>query len=89
VTLDRRELIQRAFAAALVSGEDFDLRAEQVGRITSVESTAGLYGDLQGIAGRSLLEIAGLEVPLLDGPTAHPRTNQHCLDCCAPRYFRA
>jgi hypothetical protein len=33
-----------------------------------VESTAGLYGDLQGIAGRSLLEIEGLEMPLLDGP---------------------
>jgi hypothetical protein len=33
-----------------------------------VESTAGLYGDLQGIAGRCLLEIDGLELPLLDGP---------------------
>jgi hypothetical protein len=35
-----------------------------------VESTAGLYGDLQGIAGRSLLEIDGLVIPRLDGPTA-------------------
>jgi hypothetical protein len=34
-----------------------------------VESTAGLYGDL--LAGRSLLEIDGLELPLLDGPTAY------------------
>jgi hypothetical protein len=33
-----------------------------------VEATAGLYGDLQGIAGRTLLEIEGLETPLLDGP---------------------
>jgi hypothetical protein len=33
-----------------------------------VGSTAGLYGDLQGIAGRSLVEIDGLELPLLDGP---------------------
>src|ERR1700688_3778561 len=32
-----------------------------------VESTAGLYGDLQGIAGRSLLEIDGLELPLDPG----------------------
>jgi hypothetical protein len=32
--------------------------------------TAGRYGDLQGIAGRSLLEIDGLELPLLDGPAA-------------------
>jgi hypothetical protein len=31
---------------------------------------AGLYGDLQGIAGRSLQEIEGLQVPLIDGPPA-------------------
>jgi hypothetical protein len=43
-------------------------REEQIRGV--VESTAGLYGDLQGIAGRSLLEIEGLEVPLLDGPSA-------------------
>jgi hypothetical protein len=35
-----------------------------------VETMAGLYGDLQGVAGRSLQEIEGLEVPLLDGPPA-------------------
>jgi hypothetical protein len=44
-------------------------REEQIRGV--VESTAGLYGDLQGIAGRSLLEIDGLELPLLDGPPAH------------------
>src|ERR1700720_4356220 len=43
-------------------------REEQIRGV--VESTAGLYGDLQGIAGRSLLEMDGLELPLLDGPTA-------------------
>jgi Uncharacterized protein conserved in bacteria (DUF2130) len=43
-------------------------REEQIRGV--VESTAGLYGDLQGIAGRSLLEIDGLELPLLDGPVA-------------------
>jgi hypothetical protein len=43
-------------------------REEQIRGV--VESTAGLYGDLQGIAGRSLLEIDGLELPLLDGPSA-------------------
>ena len=42
-------------------------REEQIRGV--VESTAGLYGDLQGIAGRSLVEIDGLELPLLDGPT--------------------
>ncbi len=31
----------------------------------AVESTAGMYGDLQGIAGKSLLEIDGLEIKLL------------------------
>src|SRR5271156_5572622 len=43
-------------------------REEQIRGV--VESTAGLYGDLQGIAGRGLLEIEGLEMPLLDGPAA-------------------
>jgi hypothetical protein len=44
-------------------------REEQIRGV--VESTAGLYGDLQGIAGRSLLEIDGLELPLLDGSVAN------------------
>jgi hypothetical protein len=34
-----------------------------------LESTAGMYGDLQGIAGRALQEIDSLEVPLLEGST--------------------
>jgi hypothetical protein len=41
-------------------------REEQIRGV--VESTAGLYGDLQGIAGRTLREIEGLEMPLLDAP---------------------
>jgi hypothetical protein len=41
-------------------------REEQIHGV--VETMAGLYGDLRGIAGRSLLEIEGLELPLLDGP---------------------
>jgi hypothetical protein len=36
-------------------------REEQIRAV--VESTAGLYGDLQGIAGRSLLEIASRSAP--------------------------
>jgi hypothetical protein len=43
-------------------------REEQIHGV--VETMAGLYGDLQGIAGRSLQEIAGLELPLLDAPPA-------------------
>ena len=35
-----------------------------------IESTVGMYGDLQGIAGRALREIEGLEVPLLEGEIA-------------------
>jgi len=38
-------------------------REEQIRGV--MEATAGLYGDLQGIAGRSLLEIEGLELSLL------------------------
>ena len=40
-------------------------------RLVKVASTVGRRGlsvDLQGMAGRSLLEIDGLELPLLDGP---------------------
>jgi hypothetical protein len=43
-------------------------REEQIRGV--VESTAGPYGDLQGIAGRTLQEIDGLELPLLNAPTA-------------------
>jgi hypothetical protein len=32
-----------------------------------IESTVGMYGDLQGIAGKALQEIEGLDVPLLEG----------------------
>lgn len=39
-------------------------RAEQIRCV--VESTAGMYGDLQGIAGRSLAEIEGLDIRALE-----------------------
>ena len=46
------------------------------------EAIAGMYGDLQGIAGKSLSEISGLEIPLLGGrverpvvPSCHPSGN--------------
>ena len=38
-------------------------REEQIRGV--IESTAGMYGDLQGIAGRSLQEIEGLDIKLL------------------------
>lgn len=39
-------------------------REEQIRGV--IEATAGMYGDLQGIAGRTLKEIDGLEIKLLD-----------------------
>ena len=38
-------------------------REEQIRCV--VESTAGMYGDLQGIAGKTLQEIEGLNVKLI------------------------
>src|ERR1700758_4677421 len=38
-------------------------REEQIRGV--IESTAGMYGDLQGIAGKSLPEIEGLEINML------------------------
>ena len=43
-------------------------REEQLGRV--VEATTGMYGELQGIAGRSLKEIEGLDLGLLGLPDA-------------------
>ncbi len=42
----------------------WEKRREQLDRM--MNATVGMYGDLQGIAGRSLKEIAGLDLPLLD-----------------------
>lgn len=43
------------------------LWAKREAQITSViDTTVGMYGDLQGIAGRAMQEIEGLEVPLLE-----------------------
>ena len=39
-----------------------------------IESTVGMYGDLQGIAGRALQEIEGLEMPLLEAEDEAERT---------------
>jgi hypothetical protein len=34
-----------------------------------IEATAGMYGDLQGIAGKTLQEIEGLELKMLEAPS--------------------
>lgn len=43
-------------------------REEQTERVMG--ATVGMYGDLQGIAGKSLQEIEGLELPALGFDTA-------------------
>lgn len=47
-------------------------REEQIMRVMS--ATVGMYGDLQGIAGKSLQEIEGLELHALDGPDSRQLT---------------
>ena len=41
-------------------------RTEQIDRV--MQATVGMYGDLQGIAGRTLQEIEGLSLSALEGP---------------------
>lgn len=45
-------------------------REEQIARV--MQSTVGMYGDLQGIAGKSLKEIEGLELRALVAPPVEP-----------------
>ena len=42
-------------------------RDEQINRV--MQATVGMYGDLQGIAGKTWQEIEGLELRALDAPT--------------------
>ena len=41
-------------------------REEQIDRV--MQATVGMYGDFQGIAGKTLQEIEGLELRALDAP---------------------
>lgn len=45
-------------------------REEQIERV--MQATVGMYGDLQGIAGKSLQEIEGLELSLLEDKNEQP-----------------
>src|SRR5215217_109724 len=42
-------------------------REDQIDRV--MQATAGMYGDLQGIAGKTIQEIEGLELKALDAPS--------------------
>ena len=46
-------------------------RAEQTDRV--LQATVGMYGDLQGIAGKTLQEIEGLEMKALEAPSVPER----------------
>lgn len=48
-------------------------REEQIERVMG--ATVGMYGDLQGIAGKSLQEIAGLEFPALESEISSGKAN--------------
>ncbi len=48
-------------------------REEQIERV--MQATVGMYGDLQGIAGKTLQEIEGLELKTLDVPTKRESSN--------------
>ncbi len=43
-------------------------REEQIDRV--MQATAGMYGDLQGIAGKTIQEIEGLEFRALSPPSS-------------------
>ena len=47
-------------------------REEQIGRV--MVATVGMFGDLQGIAGKSFQEIEGLDLAALPGPTTSTET---------------
>jgi hypothetical protein len=47
-------------------------REEQIERV--MQSTAGMYGDLQGIAGKTIQEIEGLELRALNAPPLDKET---------------
>ena len=47
-------------------------REEQIERV--IGATTGMYGDLQGIAGKSLQEIDGLEFKALESPILNQPT---------------
>lgn len=50
-------------------------REEQIDRV--MQATAGMYGDLQGIAGKTIQQIEGLELPLLESDVTEPKSVNH------------
>ena len=52
-------------------------REEQIDRV--MQGTVGMYGDLQGIAGKTLQEIEGLEMKALGSGEANDEKEKHAL----------
>ena len=48
-------------------GKQWSKREAQI--LAVVDSTVGMVGDLQGIAGKAMPEIPGLDMPLLEAPS--------------------
>ena len=83
--------MQRAVEFVLGASSNFldSLWAKRKSQIKGViESTVGMYGDLQGIAGKALQEIDGLDVQLLDHRALMPmrsmENRKRALSRCAP-----
>lgn len=55
-----------------VFSKQWEKRQKQIERV--MLSTVGMYGDLQGIAGKTLQEIEGLELKALESPASRPAT---------------
>ncbi len=50
-------------------------RDEQINRV--MQATVGMYGDLQGIAGKTLQEIEGLSLTALEGPESNEEESEY------------
>jgi len=70
--------------------EDLDKERKFIGRqwakretqiVAVIDSTAGMVGDLQAIAGRAMPAISNLDAPLLEqaseGPSDEPQSERH------------
>ena len=56
--------LNESLAAPLIITKQWAKREEQIERV--MQATVGMYGDMQGIAGKTLQEIEGLEIKALN-----------------------
>lgn len=74
---DLKSLISRLVSGGML----FYGRKREAKVLGVIESTVGMYGDLQGIAGKALQGIDGLDLPLIEGVSAckSPKGPEHSL----------